>query len=206
MRPGNFSIRPRFNSYDFPLCSSAGNNRILSVNFQALTVSKFMETRKGPVASAKEFENWVEEYHDMIYSTIYRLTWNEDDALDLTQDVFLQAYKKMHTFRGEAAASTWLTRIALNTAYNFLNRSRSKHWNEIKEEHLAHNDDGDPSPAPSLDIKQLERLSPLERTVVLARIRQDLPYREIAASLDTSENSVKVAWSKAVKKLREWMK
>ncbi len=137
----------------------------------------------------------------MIYSTIFRMIWNEDDALDLTQDVFMRAYRKRSSFRGESSPSTWLTRIALNLTYNFLNRNKVRQWNDLQEETLKDNRGSD---APRVfDRQNLELLSPLERAVVAARINEDLPYREIAQTLDTSENSVKVAWSKAVKKLRK---
>ena len=155
--------------------------------------------------SRNEFDKWLEEYHDMIYATIYRMTRNEDDASDLTQDVFLRAYKKRKSFRGESSPGTWLTRIALNLTYNFLKRNKSGKWQEMKEEEHKAEQKTDFIPV-SFDKKHLEILSPLENSVVSARIYGDLPYKQIAEILNSSENSVKVAWSKAVKKLRKVVK
>ena len=155
--------------------------------------------------SSNEFDKWLEEYHDMIYATIYRMTWNEDDALDLTQDVFIRAYKKRNTFRGDASPSTWLTRIALNLTYNFLNRNKTRLWRDMNEE-MHESEQRPDSPSLSFNKKHLELLSPQERAVVVARIYGNLPYKDIAESLSTSENSAKVAWSKAIKKLRKVMK
>ena len=60
------------------------------------------------MVNKREFEKWVKEYHDRIYATIFHIVGNEDDALDCTQDVFLKAYKKRSSFRGESSPYTWL--------------------------------------------------------------------------------------------------
>ncbi len=71
------------------------------------------------------FEDLFMTYHDRILNHIYWQVGNLEDARDLTQQVFLQAYRAYDRFRGEARASTWLYRIATNTVRSFF-RARKR--------------------------------------------------------------------------------
>ncbi|MGI6161615.1 MAG: RNA polymerase sigma factor [Christensenellales bacterium] len=62
------------------------------------------------------FPELVAEYQDRIYAMAWRFTLNHADAEDLAQDIFLLIYRKLHTFRQEAALSTWIYRVAYNKA------------------------------------------------------------------------------------------
>ena len=63
-------------------------------------------------------------YSHRIYSLCLRMVRNQADAEDLTQEVFLQAFRKIHTFRGDAAFSTWLYRLGVNTVLMYLRRTK----------------------------------------------------------------------------------
>lgn len=85
----------------------------------------FEESRNaalGPPSSAKIFE----EYAPRVYHLARRLLGNAADAEDVTQNVFLQLVRKLSTFRGEAAFSTWLYRVTVNAALSF-RRKRASH-------------------------------------------------------------------------------
>lgn len=152
----------------------------------------------------REFEKWVKEYHDRIYATIFHIVGNEDDALDCTQDVFLKAYKKRSSFRGDSAPYTWLRRIATNYALNFVTRGKTKQWNEYKDyEHAVEEEEHE------LRVFQkswLDHLSKMERLVVETRVFEKLSFKDVAEKLDTSENSAKVLYHKAIKKLQQVVK
>lgn len=60
------------------------------------------------------YENLIKEYQNKIFSAMFSWVGNYDDALDLTQDVFMYAYKALPKFRGEASFYTWVMRIAIN--------------------------------------------------------------------------------------------
>ncbi len=73
-----------------------------------------------------EFERIYRENRGKVFSTAYRMVGNRADADDITQDVFVKVYKKMDTFRGEAAVSTWIYRIAVNTSLDFLRKRKRR--------------------------------------------------------------------------------
>lgn len=156
------------------------------------------------MVNKREFEKWVKEYHDRIYATIFHIVGNEDDALDCTQDVFLKAYKKRSSFRGDSTPYTWLRRIATNYALNFVTRGKTKQWNEYKDyEHAVEEEEQE------LRVFQkswLDHLSKMERLVVETRVFEKLSFKDVAEKLDTSENSAKVLYHKAIKKLQQVVK
>ncbi len=150
----------------------------------------------------EQFETWLREYYDMIYSTVIRITGNEDDTLDCVQDVFITAWKKMHTFRGESSPGTWLRRIAMNKAYNFVQRDQSGRWNEFEEETFESIPESTEEKLPDFKEEWLIWLSPQERSVITARM-DGLSYKEIAGLFSTTENSAKVSYHKGIQKLKK---
>lgn len=77
--------------------------------------------RKGETGG---FENLVTRYQKKIFGFVYRMVLSEEDARDLTQEVFVQAFRSLDRFRGEARFSTWLYRIAANKSLDFLRRNK----------------------------------------------------------------------------------
>jgi RNA polymerase sigma-70 factor (ECF subfamily) len=74
----------------------------------------------------KAFEYFFNEYHKKIFGLIYKLTRNETDAQDLTQEVFLKIFEKVDTFEGRSAFSSWVYRIAVNTSFMKLRTKRNQ--------------------------------------------------------------------------------
>lgn len=72
------------------------------------------------------FPELVEAYQDKIFALAYRKTYNTADAEDLAQEIFVQFYRKLNQFRGEAALSTWLYRVALNKASSYMRTRREQ--------------------------------------------------------------------------------
>ncbi len=151
-----------------------------------------------------EFETWINDYHDRIYATIFHIVGNEDDALDCTQDVFLKAYKKRSSFRGESSPYTWLRSIATHHALNFVTRNKTSGWNEYLDEQYA--GDTEESEKKVFQAEWLRHLTETERKVVELRIYEKRSFREVAEKLKTSENSAKVLYHKAIKKLQQVVK
>jgi len=73
------------------------------------------------------FRLLVERYQQKVHAMGLSFFHNQDDAADFTQDVFLRSYRSLATFRGHARFSTWLYRIAYNTAINNINRRKEYH-------------------------------------------------------------------------------
>lgn len=164
------------------------------------------------------FREIVEDNKKKIFYLSYDLTGSKQDAEDLSQDAFLKAYRSMHTFKGDAALSTWLHRITLNL---YLDRKRKKSFQAEKEQqpledHLpaepAFRDSAaaaDPVAAAEagqiqMHIEQaLEYLSPRERSVFVMRHYQGKSGKEVGTLLNISEGTVKSLLSRAVKKLQK---
>ncbi len=149
-------------------------------------------------------DKWVIQYYDGVFSLSLRLVGNRDDALDCSQEVFIKAWKKLDTFRGDSHPMAWLKRITYNCCYNHLNRNKAKKWNILDETQRADM----PIPISQtriFDPAHLQYLSVMERSVLVARIYDDLSFKELAEILDTTENSAKVSYHNAIKKLRKVM-
>jgi RNA polymerase sigma-70 factor (ECF subfamily) len=73
------------------------------------------------------FRLLVERYQQKVHAMGLSFFHNQEDAADFTQDVFIRSYRSLATFRGQARISTWLYRIAYNTAINSINRRKEYH-------------------------------------------------------------------------------
>lgn len=153
-----------------------------------------------------------------VFRVTFRITGNEADAEEAAQEAFLRAYNKLPGFRQDSAFSTWIMRIAMNTAINLVerrNRDLSYHAPRIADEPSA---DGNTvriadtnagpegilldSEAATLRHAAMAALTPMERTAFTLRHMEDLPIAEIAAALNVPANSAKQAIFRAVGKLR----
>ena len=153
-----------------------------------------------------------------VHRIAFRITGNQADAEEAAQEAFLRAYNKLPGFRQDASFSTWITRIAMNTAINLVerrNRDLSHYGPRVTEnpspvEQTVQLADGHADPerqlldleAASLRNEALANLTPMERTAFTLRHMEDLPIAEIAAALNVPANSAKQAVFRAVGKLR----
>jgi RNA polymerase sigma-70 factor (ECF subfamily) len=148
----------------------------------------------------------------------FRITGNGADAEEVAQEAFLRAYNKLPSFRQDSAFSTWIMRIAMNTAINLVERRKrdlSYHAPTIADEpsiadHTVRIADRQAGPEASLlnreavSLRQaaMAELTPMERTAFTLRHMEDVPMAEIAAALNITSNSAKQAVFRAVSKLR----
>jgi len=106
------------------------------------------EVKQG---NASSFEPLVEEYQNQIYHLILRQLGNEHEALDLCQDVFLKAFKKIELFRGDSRFNTWMYRIAINEC-------RSRFRSKKNKPHISNldsiKDEGPDSTANTIETKE----------------------------------------------------
>lgn len=146
----------------------------------------------------------VARHERMVLALAQRMTGNRDDALDVMQNSFLAAARRLGDFRGDASFKTWLYGIALNEC-RMLHR-RAGRTTSI---------DAIPEPAAPLAgghaldrvtlAKLVARLPEKQRLAVLLRVCDDLSFREIGALVGSSEAAAKVNYFHAVKKLRRWL-
>lgn len=93
------------------------------------------------------FTALVERHRDRVFRFVLRHVGDRVAAEDLAQDAFLEAFRRLHTFRGESRFSTWLLGIALNLSRNYVNRDRPKQARHTSLDVVAERRDGAPDPA-----------------------------------------------------------
>ncbi len=157
------------------------------------------------------FDALVRATYVETYTLAHRLTGDDEDARDVTQETYLRAYRGLRRFRGDAQFTTWLYRITTNCASTHLGR-RSKHRHEELHDDLPL-DDLRPSSDPVGRAEHgalrervghaLKALPPRLRAVVVLRDIYDLPHEAIAAELGISESAAKVRLHRARRKLRD---
>jgi len=131
--------------------------------------------RLAQAGQAAAFEEIYHSHSRRIYGICYRMTGNPSLAEDLTQDIFLQVFRKIHTFRAESAFSTWLYRLAVNVV---LMRRRVKRLRETPLENRESENDV----FPQREIGQVDtRVSGVVDRLNLKRALRQLPrgYRRI---------------------------
>jgi len=160
------------------------------------------------------------KYRERIYRICYRVVFNKDDALDLTQEVFLKALRAIDTFKKESSFYTWLCQIAVNASIDFLRRKGKGpkvSFDEIvfDEAKLAEaKNPGAANPLKQVEIKEMGRLvaralsalSEDHRAVFSLFAEKDFSYKEIAEMLGCPEGTVMSRLFYARKKLQEALK
>ncbi len=164
---------------------------------------------------ATAFERLYHLHSSRVYALCLRMTCDPPAAEDLLQDTFIMVFRKIRTFRGESAFSTWLHRIAVNLA---LMRRRKKSASETslqetgdpKTDHPGHVEElaiSDPLLTSSLDRlhlqRALEQLQPFQKLVVVLHDIQGYKHTEIAKMLDWSIGNSKSRLHRARARLRE---
>ncbi len=76
----------------------------------------------------------VDRYQDRIYSAVVNYVANREDAIDITQEVFVKAYSKLNTFNAGSAFYTWIYRIAVNAAIDFIRKRKSRQTDSLDDD------------------------------------------------------------------------
>jgi RNA polymerase sigma-70 factor (ECF subfamily) len=160
---------------------------------------------KNAGAYSEAFQNIFEENKALIYCLCFRLLGNRQEAENLTQEIFLNAFRSYPYFRGESKVSTWLYRIAINLSNKDLRRKKLKKFvslNFLSEEsgrtptiEPAHTRNGPPA---ELEKKEMERivqrlirsLPERQRIAITLQYYEGLAYEEIASAMEISRSSV----------------
>lgn len=163
------------------------------------------------------FRELVDAYKRQVYHTAYDLSGNHHDAEDLSQEVFIKAYRAIGRFRSDARIGTWLHRITLNAYIDSRRKKAHKMVTlaQVDEETGLDTIDSTAdtravSPeasAVSLSVgdhvdQALAHLSEQERVVFVMRHYHDMPLREICGSLGVAEGTVKSLLFRSIRKLR----
>ncbi|MCX5785203.1 MAG: RNA polymerase sigma factor [Elusimicrobia bacterium] len=156
------------------------------------------------------FEVLLDRYKKQIFSFIFRLIRNPEDAEDLAQDTFIKAFRNLNSYNSSYPFITWLFRIAHNTCVDFL-RAKKPQTLSIDDENTPDIADGPDSTHKTVELKLqqeeaeklLAALPPLYSEVLLLQFREDLPIKQIAEILQIPEGTVKVRLFRAKALIRK---
>jgi RNA polymerase sigma-70 factor (ECF subfamily) len=153
-------------------------------------------------------ERFVADNLRRIFLQIYRIVGNVHDAQDLTQEAFIKALQRQDQIRDEQKAAHWLSRIATNTALDFLRRHGRVAFCEITEAPESHLETPEATVLRTEErnwlAAGLEKLTPRERAALVLRDVEDLPAEEVARRLDCSKATVRSHIANARIKLRKF--
>lgn len=157
----------------------------------------------------KQFESYINEHELLLYKVCRIYAYTDADRQDLFQEIVIQLWKAFPRFRGEAKFSTWMYRVAINTAITGLRKQKDfitsyepsalpadrsdDNGSQAEEEHLQ------------LLHKAIEQLSQIEKAIVMLYM-EDRSYEEMEDILGISQGNLRVKMSRIKEKLRQLTK
>jgi RNA polymerase sigma-70 factor (ECF subfamily) len=163
--------------------------------------------RRVQAGEVERFDDLVLKYRERIWSVIYHLTANREDAADLAQDAFIKAFRSINRFQGQSSFFTWLYRIAINGTLNHLNKNKNRRFfslERIRDEEpvadlLPQLADAGPASDRQACLGELQeklneamqKLSIKHRTVVTLFEIDGLSHEEIALITEASIGTVR---------------
>ena len=158
------------------------------------------------MAAKNRFLEQIEENQDIIHKICCLYAINNDDRKDLSQEITCQLWKSYKSFRGESKFTTWMYKVALNTALLNLRRHRVRvRTQSLKEHHTdipAEADQKEKYGQINSLYKAISQLGKLDRAIIILFLEQ-LSYKEISEVIGISKSNVSVRLARVKKKLKE---
>jgi RNA polymerase sigma-70 factor (ECF subfamily) len=168
------------------------------------------------LGEADAFNELVGRHQDRVYAAVTRFCGNAEDAADVVQRAFINAYRKIAEFKGDAAFSTWIYRIAFNQAISYRreNRRTSVSIHGKEDDGLIAEPVDERAPGESMESAEtqrkvqqaLERLEEGDRQIIILKDLQGQSYDEIAAILQVPKGTVRSRLHRARMELKEKLK
>lgn len=177
--------------------------------------------RRVQAGDVAAFDQLILKYRERLYSIIYNLCSNREDAADLTQETFIKAFSSIKRFKGKSSFYTWLYRIAVNSTLSYLKRNRMRHFfsfENINEEVSS----SEIVEALSIKVKSektalinelqeklneaLQKLSDKHRTVVVLYEIEGLSHHDISNVMECSVGTVRSRLHYAKQQLQAYLK
>jgi RNA polymerase sigma-70 factor (ECF subfamily) len=157
------------------------------------------------------FDTLVRRHQKGIWRVVRRYIKGHADAADVTQQVFVRAFKALAAFRGAASVRSWLYRIAINCSLTWIRDHRRETPTEMDDDSPGDSLIAMPVAPGKISSGQegvalraaIAQLPTKQKLVLELRVFDDLSFKEVAELADCSENTAKVSFHYAVKKLRE---
>jgi RNA polymerase sigma-70 factor, ECF subfamily len=191
---------------------------IVDMEYSPTEMSDEMLAARAKSEDMDAFVELSQRHASRVFQTTYRVTKNRQDAEDALQEAFLNAFTHMKNFEGRSSFSTWLTRIAINSALMTLRKKRNSHEIPLDDGPVGNfvirepqSPMGDPEShyvrgeRHKLLRKAIHRLPPIYREVIHLQESKEHSLREIAQSLGITVPAVKSRLSRAKNALRTAM-
>lgn len=155
------------------------------------------------------FDGLINLHQDRVFALAYRMLGNSEDAADVQQETFIQAWRNLHRFRGDAALSTWLHRIAVNICLSRRRRPEPIQLEPEVEDRLSAGDQSNGvsclvSAETALMVRKVIAGLPAHyRALVVLREIEERSFEEVARIIGCTPASARTRASKARKLLRE---
>jgi RNA polymerase sigma-70 factor, ECF subfamily len=167
----------------------------------------------GLVAACRDghkeaFDVIVERHRRSVYQICYRFVGNHEDASDLSQEVFLRAWRGLKAFKGQARLSTWLYRIAVNACLNRVSQNKPD-TQALESEDLVDARTEDPRATllraeRAVAVRRaIAQLPDKQRATLILRAYHELPHQEIAEILGSSVGATKANFFHALANLKK---
>ena len=177
--------------------------------------------RRAQQGDNSAFEQLLLAHQKKVYNLCLRMAANPDDALDLSQEAFIKAWRTLGQYQFEASFSTWLFRLTSNVCIDFLRRKKRRQETSLTENY-DDSDEGaelslpDCAPLPEQQAitnetkielaRAMGQLAPDHREILQLRVVEDLPYEQIADILGVRVGTVKSRLARARLSLRKILK
>jgi RNA polymerase sigma-70 factor (ECF subfamily) len=152
----------------------------------------------------KTFVELINAHQRLVHKVCNLYAESADERKDLFQEIVLQLWRSYHTFRGEAKFSTWMYRIALNTAIGGWRKSSRQPY--FEEMHDGHYNVGNPVESDKEEqiqnlYKAIRQLQEVDRALIMLAL-EEVPYEEIALTVGLTQNNVRVRMLRIREKLK----
>jgi RNA polymerase sigma-70 factor (ECF subfamily) len=177
--------------------------------------------KRAQRGESEAFGPLVERYQRRIFSLVYHVLQRRDEVEDITQEIFIKAFRSVRGYNFRASFGTWLSRIAMNHCYDHLRRSRasrvSYYWQlteegqreleaKLESPEAQRLDEGERAALRDLVGKLLERAPRRDRVILVLKELEDYSVEEIAEILRLNASTVKVRLHRARKRMLEDIK
>ncbi|WP_369884067.1 RNA polymerase sigma factor [Allomuricauda sp. XS_ASV26] len=157
------------------------------------------------------FGKLYDRYAQMVYNKCYGFAKSEDEAEDLTQDVFLQLFIKLRTFKGKSKFSTWLYSFTYNFCVNYVNRNKQRkiQYNSVQVENSEYKLTQEVSDESLFEMKTdklkkaMELIAVEDKSILLLKYQDGASIKELVDLMEIGESAVKMRLKRAKERLLE---